>query len=269
MTSTTRSKPSKSKPVEKIVGAERVLTVLKELADHSEGISLDELTMSLKASKSTVHRALATILKSGLATKTARGNYILGDEFLRIANKFQSSRPEGRQFEPLLGELAARFGETAHYAVLDGADVVYRAKVDAPKGAVKLTSIIGGRNPATCTAVGKILLSYQVSSLKELSQWLGPNKLVKRTEKSITSPSDLFEELKVSRERGYGVDDQENEAGINCIAFPIFIDDATTPMGAVSISGLAFRTPLIDFLDSRSDIKRIVDKHLARISGEE
>ena len=165
MTSTTHIKPSKSKPVEKIVGAERVLTILKELADHAEGISLDELTMELKASKSTVHRALATILKSGLATKTARGNYILGDEFLRIANNFQASRPEGRQFEPLLRELVMQFGETTHYAVLDGAEVVYRAKVDAPKGSVKLTSVIGGRNPATCTAVGKILLSYQLDSL--------------------------------------------------------------------------------------------------------
>lgn len=254
--------PSKGKPVEKIVGAERVLAVLIELGNHAEGISLDELTMTVKASKPTVHRALATILKSGLATKTARGNYILGDEFLRIANNFQSLRPEGRQFEPLLGELAARFGETAHYAVLDGADVVYRAKVDAPEGAVKLTSIIGGRNPATCTAVGKILLSYQINSLKELNKWLSSNKLVKRTEKSITSPKDFFDELKASKARGYGVDDQENEVGINCIAFPVFADDPTTPIGAVSISGLAFRAPLKDFLDSRSDIKRIVDKHL-------
>jgi len=269
MTSTTRAKPNKGKPVEKIVGAERVLTVLKELADHAEGISLDELTMALKASKSTVHRALATILKSGLATKTARGNYILGDEFLRIANNFQASRPAGRQFEPLLRELATQFGETTHYAVLDGAEVVYRVKVDAPKGSVKLTSVIGGRNPATCTAVGKILLSYQLNSLKELNEWLGPEKLVKRTKKSIASPMKLFEELRASRSRGYGIDDEENEVGVNCIAFPVFIGDATTPIGAVSISGLAFRTPLENLLDSQSDIKRILVKHLARISGEE
>jgi hypothetical protein len=44
--------------------------------------------------------------------------------------------------------------------VLDGRSVVLRSKVDPSAGAVKLSSTIGRRNPAHCTAVGKLLLSY-------------------------------------------------------------------------------------------------------------
>ena len=41
-------------------------------------------------------------------------------------------------------------------AVLDGAEVIYHDKVDAPH-TIKLSSVIGGRNPAHSTGVGKDL----------------------------------------------------------------------------------------------------------------
>ena len=73
----------------------------------------------------------------------------------------------------MLRSLAERYGETAHYAVLDGESVVYRSKVDPPHGAVRLTSTIGGRNPAHCTAVGKLLLSYALPDDAAVREWVG------------------------------------------------------------------------------------------------
>ena len=110
-----------------------------------------------------MHRALASLRKAGLASQSSRGVYELGDEFLRLAYRFQDARPETARIEPQLRELATEFGETAHFAILDGAEVVYRAKVDPPVGAIRLTSTIGGRNSAYSTAVGKLLLSFSIS----------------------------------------------------------------------------------------------------------
>ena len=45
-------------------------------------------------------------------------------------------------------------------AVLEGTEIVYRSKVDPPAGAVRLTSTVGGRNPAHSTAVGELLLAH-------------------------------------------------------------------------------------------------------------
>jgi len=246
----------------KVVGADRVLAVLIELSMHVDGVSLDDLTISLGMSKPTVHRALVTLQKTGLANKTGRGYYVLGDEFLRIANRFQEHRPEALRFEPLLRQLATRFGETAHYAVLDGSEIVYRAKVDAPQGAVHLNSVIGGRNPAYCTAVGKLLLSYTIEDMSELRKWLGSEKLVKRTEHTITTQKELLADLRVSKTREYGIDDQENEMGINCFAIPIFTHDSMVPTGAISISGLAFRTPVKDLVKAKLEIQTIVNEFL-------
>ncbi len=232
----------------KLVGADRVLAVLIELAEHPQGASLDELAQALNSSKSTVHRALASLRRAKLASQVARGVYVLGDEFLRLAFRNHAARPEATRVEPVLRALAQTFGETTHYAVLDGADVVYRAKVDPPGGGVRLTSEIGGRNPAYRTAVGKLLLSYQVGSERELEQWLSGRPLEARTPNSITSIADLWRQLTTARERGYAVDDQENEPGVNCVAVPLGWETQTTPPGAISISALAFRTPLADLV---------------------
>src|SRR6476660_2159968 len=138
----------------RIVGSDRVLAVLRELACHPDGVRLEELTRVIGSPKPTVHRALRALRRAGLADQDARGHYVLGDEFLRMAFAHHEARPEHVRIRPVLDALARRFGETVHYAVLDGRDVVYRAKVDPPSGAVRLTSTVGGRNPTHATAVG-------------------------------------------------------------------------------------------------------------------
>ena len=57
-----------------------------------------------------------------------------------------------------------------HYTVLDGDSVVYRAKVDRAAGAVRLTSVVKGRNPAHCTAADKLLLSYRLLDRVRVTQ---------------------------------------------------------------------------------------------------
>lgn len=229
---------------ERVVGADRVLAVLVELAAHPAGVSLDELAQQLGSPKSTVHRALGSLQRAKLALRTGRGRYRLGDEFLRLASLNAAGRPETQRIEPVLEALAERFGETVHYAVLDGRDVVYRAKVDPVEGAVRLTSFVGGRNPAHCTAVGKLLLSRTVDSLDALRALLGEGPLERRTDRTITELPALWDELEATRERGFGTDDQENETGVNCVAVPVGFIPEGAAAGAVSVSGLAFRTSL-------------------------
>src|SRR3712207_3028032 len=118
---------------------------------------------------------------------------------------------------PVLETLAARFGETTHYAVLDGREAVYRAKVDPPTGAVRLTSTIGGRNPAHATGVGKLLLAHHLDTLEAVERWNGDSPLGRRTPQTLCTAEDLHRELQATRQRGYAVDDQENEVGINCL----------------------------------------------------
>jgi IclR family acetate operon transcriptional repressor len=244
---------------DRLVGSDRVLAVLVELAKYPDGVSLDEMARAVSSPKPTVHRALASLCRAGLAGKDGRGRYSLGDEFLRMAFANHELRPDHLRVQPILDRLAARYGETAHYAVLDGPDIVYRSKVDPAIGAMRLTSTVGGRNPAHATGVGKMLLSLKLPDLAAVEEWVGGRVLVRQTARTAGDALELHERLKAVRERGYSVDDQENEPGVNCLALPIFLTSPTEPSGAVSISALAYRTPLQYLVDDLPVIRSIVE----------
>ncbi|MCK2035467.1 IclR family transcriptional regulator [Microbacterium sp. SSW1-49] len=246
------------------VGAERVLTVLMELAKVPEGLSLDELTKRVEAAKPTVHRALASLTRVGLANRLERGRYVLGDEFLRLAFLHQDRRLDSARMEPLLDALTAEFGETTHYAVLDKDEVVYRAKRDPTEGAVRLTSTVGGRNPAYRTGVGKVLLAWSLDAPGAAAAWARAHELRPRTEMTITDPALFVRTLEEVRTQGYAVDDQENELGVNCIALPVFLDSPLVPSGALSVSALSFRTPLPELVARLERIRSIADAHDVR-----
>jgi IclR family acetate operon transcriptional repressor len=242
---------------ERLVGSIRVLAVLTELAKHPEGIGLEEMVRAIGSPKPTIHRALALLRRSGFAAQDGHGRYVLGDEFLRMAFAFHEARPDHIVVQPVLNQLSVRYLETVHYAVLDGTSVVYRAKVDPPTGAIKLTSTIGGRNPAHATAVGKLLLSYSLFDEAAVRSWVGDRVLERRTEKTKVTVEELHEEFGKIRVLGYSVDDQENEFGINCLALPVFGSSPSIPTGAVSISALTYRTPLKTLLDDLPAIRNI------------
>src|SRR5450759_316643 len=173
---------SVDRPTDRLVGSDRVLGVLTELAAHPSGIGLE-----------------------GFAQQDGRGHYVLGDEFVRMAFAHHEARPDHLRIQPVLELLSGRYGETVHYAVLDGRTVVYRAKVDPPTGAIRLPSVVGGRNPTHATAVGKLLLAHQLPDAAAVRAWIGAAVLERRTEHTLTTVADLDAELKRARAPGYAV----------------------------------------------------------------
>ncbi|MFI7423907.1 IclR family transcriptional regulator [Nonomuraea sp. NPDC049684] len=245
----------------KLVGADRVLAVLAELARHPDGIGLEEMARAVSSPKPTAHRALAALRRAGLAVQNGHGRYVLGDEFLRMAFAHHEARPDHVRVTPILKALCDRYGETVHYAVLEGTSVVYRSKLDPPSGAVRLTSVVGGRNPAHCTAVGKMLLAGTLRDEAAVRAWVGDRRLERPTERSVGTAEELHAALVRVREQGYAADDQENEPGVNCVAVPAYLTSPTVPSGAVSISGLAYRTPLSVLVEDVPAIRAVVAGH--------
>ncbi len=249
--------------VGRLVGTDRVLAVLRELAERPAGARLDELSRATRSPKATVHRALASLRRAGLAAQDSPGHYQLGDDFLRLAFTYHEARPDHVRVRPALEALARRFGETAHYAVLDAATdneaVVHRAKVDPPTGGVRLTSAVGGRNAAHTTAAGKLLLAFALPDDDAVRAWARHRTFAARTPATLTSTDALVAALAAVRQDGYAVDDEENEPGIVCIAVPAYLTSATRPSGAVSVSAVRFRTPLEDLRAAVGEIRSIVD----------
>jgi len=243
----------------RLVGSDRVLAVLRELAQRPDGASLDDMSRAMGSPKATVHRALAALRRAGFAGQDGRGRYVLGDDFLRLAFAHNEARPDSVRVTPVLRALSDRFGETAHYAVLDDDSVVYRAKADPPTGGVRLTSTVGGRNSAHATAVGKMLLALTLPDDAQVRRWAAGRALEPRTPNTITTTDALIAELARTRARGYATDEEENEAGIVCVAVPAYLLTPASPSGAVSVSAVAFRTPLETLVAEVPAIRAMVE----------
>jgi IclR family transcriptional regulator, blcABC operon repressor len=98
--------------------------------------------------------------------------------------------------------------------VLDGQDVLYVARRDG-RQLFQLSSGVGVRLPATCTAVGKVLLANLPGTLAELGvrpPFRAPTDRAHRDEES------LLKDLDQVRTRGYAIDDEETSLGVMCFA---------------------------------------------------
>jgi IclR family acetate operon transcriptional repressor len=101
-----------------------------------------------------------------------------------------------------------------------------------------MSSTIGRRNPAHCTAVGKAIMAclpeYEVDTI------IKKHGLPRFTPKTLVTPAELKSDLKVCRQRGYAIDDEEHEEGVRCVAAPV-MDHFGFPTAALSLSAPSFR----------------------------
>jgi IclR family acetate operon transcriptional repressor len=124
--------------------------------------------------------------------------------------------------------------------VLDEPYAVVIARVDAPHSTVRFTANLGKREHLHCSAVGKAMLA----ALPEATVLaiLAAAGLPEKTTHTITEAPALHAELESVGERGYAIDDEEDNVGVFCVGSAIF-DHSAHCVGAVSITGLKLDLP--------------------------
>jgi DNA-binding IclR family transcriptional regulator len=233
--------PQESKPNNLVQTIERVSLILDILGQNPQGISIRDLSSKVSLPKGTTHRLLSSLSFLGYVRQDSKTrNYLLGFKLVELGNLLLGQLDLRKEAELFLKELADKTKETVHMVVLDRNEIVYIDKVEGdhnPSG-LRMASRIGLRNPAHSSAVGKVLLSH--FSDEALNQFFKGKGLAKRTENTITDATQLKEHLKIVRNQGYAIDDEENEKGVRCVGAPIY-NEAGNAVAAVSISGPAFR----------------------------
>ena len=202
-----------------IQSVSRSLEILEFLAKCRNGERLTTISQGLGLNKSTTHSLISTLEQMGYVQqdqKTAK--YSLGLKLFELGQVVHANMDLRNIAMPFLRELALKFGETVHLAILSKGEVVYIDKVDTSRS-IRIGSQIGGRNAAYCTGVGKVLLAGL--SDNELADILKFMKLEKFTANTIVDKEILRKLLVQVRNNGFAVDQGEIEDGLSCTAAPI------------------------------------------------
>ncbi|TDE08085.1 IclR family transcriptional regulator [Jiangella asiatica] len=202
---------------------------------RSGGATLTELAQSVGVHKSSALRLLQPMTETGLV-RVDHGRYVLGPRTAQLGRVYLDSVDLRALAQPTLRRLVERSGESVHLVLPDLPHMVYIDKIDGP-GRVRMNSTIGSRQPSHSTGVGRAYLAFADADEVELVIAHG---LTARTERTVTDPDEFRAGLAAARERGYVVDDIENEHDIRCVAAPVF-DHTGVVAAAVSVSGLATR----------------------------
>jgi len=177
----------------------------------------------------TIHRIIRTLITSGYVLQQPSRRYTLGPRLIGLGET--ASRMLGAWARPQLANLVETVGETANMAILDRDRAVYIAQVPS-KHSMRMFTEVGRRVDLHCTGVGKALLAQlPPATALEIVQQTG---MPARTERSITDPGELMKALVQVRERGYVIDDGEQEIGVRCVAVPV---TGAPSLTSISVSG--------------------------------
>ena len=226
----------------------RGLRALDYLGERAAPVRLTDVAHALGVEKSNASHILKTLVAAGYAEQDGGRRYRATDK-IQMPERYHHSLEEivacKEAWRPILEQIVATTGECAHLAVLVKARVWYIDKIDSTLP-LKVDHPIGSLSPLHCTALGKVFLAFGAAE-PELP-------LARYTAKTVVSTAKLRDEMRVTRARGYAVDDEEFAQGIRCVARPIF-DTEGRLIAAVGVSGPTVRIDE-DRLDELGEIIR-------------
>ncbi len=209
---------------------ERAFAILETMADAGGVISLSQLAANAKLPLPTIHRLVRTLVDLGYVRQEASRQYSLGPRLIRLGET--TSRMVGRWARPHMERLANELGETINLAMLDGDQVVYVGQVMASRNSMRMFTEVGRRVLPHSTGVGKAIMANMDPAAVDAI--LARTGMPARTEHTLTDPAAFAAALGRARERGYALDEGEQEIGVRCVA--VAVPDTPQPL-ALSISG--------------------------------
>ncbi|MCX7027332.1 MAG: IclR family transcriptional regulator [Spirochaetes bacterium] len=213
--------------------AGKALDILFYLAKVGDEVSLARMSKDTGVNKATALRYLAVLESKGVVERRS-GGWSLGIALFELGSKVPVRALVVDKVRPIIEILARESGESANLACLAGDSAIYLDRAEANNRSLRMRSVPGDRLPLYCTGVGKAILSQLPE--ERIRAILGSAPLPKINDSTLTEPEDVIREARRARELGYGVDREEYEVGLTCIAMPLRLPGSDFA-GAVSVSG--------------------------------
>jgi IclR family acetate operon transcriptional repressor len=233
-----------------------VTDTLYALTEQSSGSSIRAIAEQTNNSRSSTHRILQALARSGYAEQTEHGSYVAGRRLLTLAARVFGVVPVLQIAHSVMRHLVDEVGETCYLATYSQGDdyttYVHRIESNHP---VRFVQPLGVRLPLHAGAVGKAILaalpSFDLATLD----------LVVHTPQTLTSARALRANLDSVRRHGYATSVEERVAGVAGVAAAVRSGDGVS--GAITVAIPTSRIPK-DGLDS---IGKLVREHAEELSS--
>src|SRR5919199_4020535 len=186
---------SRTRSVQPVKSAGRVLDMLELLAGEPQGLTLSEISDRLGIAHSSAHALLHTLLVRGYLTQrnAGRRTFHLGVRLIQLGLNVSDRLELRSTARPVLERLVSATGDTALLVVPDRGDLLYVDKVVSDARDVRTDPRTSLRRPLHCSSLGKALLAaLDDESVVVVAGRLG---LPAATARSITDPAALLEDL--------------------------------------------------------------------------
>jgi IclR family pca regulon transcriptional regulator len=225
----------------------RGLSVIRAFdAEHAE-LTLSDVARRAGITRAAARRFLLTLESLGYVASDGRA-FRLTPRVLELGFSYLSSLSLPEIVQPHLEALSREVDESVSAAVLDGADIVYVARVPTRRiMSVRIT--IGTRFPAFATSLGRVLLAGLPGSAADAA--LAASDLAPLTARTLTDSTALHDELDRVRAQGWSLVDGELEPGLRSIAAPLHGRDGRV-VAALNVSTSA----------TRDSVERVRDAYL-------
>lgn len=210
------------------------LQILERFGNGAERMRLSEIAREIGISRSSAFRLVHTLQTLGyLERDEDTKSYRLGSRVLSLGYAFLASKDVVEVAAPVLERLRDETDNSAHLGILDGADVVYVARVPSLR-TVSTNVRIGSRLPAYATTMGRMLLAHLPEA--DLKRLYGRAKLQRFSPRTPENYEELSAQLAADRTRKYAISHSNYEAGIASIAAPVFAANGSV-VAAINVSG--------------------------------
>lgn len=214
--------------------AYRAIEILTLISNNKKPMTISQISKELDIPASSAFELLYTLVETGMliVDNEEMKTFKLGIKSFEIGSKYLDDINVNTLTLKYLEKLADITGETVFLDVEDKGHVIHINKVEGTN-TFRSTCSIGHRNYMHCSSVGKALLAtYSEEKIKEIVDKYG---LVMKTPYTITEFSDLINDIKIIRQRGYAIDNREDMTDGLCIGAPIY-DHLNKPIAAISVS---------------------------------
>lgn len=198
-------------------GLAKGLQVIESFNASADRLSITDVARTTDLDRATARRCLLTLVAGGYASFDGKF-FSLTPKILRLGYSYLASARLPTLVQPFLDQIMEQTDQPASAGVLDGHSVVHIARA-AQRRVMSVQLAPGSRVPAYCSAMGRVLLAdMPEADARALVTAMDREQLTNRT---LTDVDEIMEQVRLTRERGYGAVDRELEEGLCALSVPV------------------------------------------------